>query len=56
VTGHMVEHGLNDVRLHAKIGHAGGDGAAHVMQAPGSNVTVLVGVLCDCFIKRSLRL
>jgi hypothetical protein len=34
VAADVVEHSLDDVRLHAKFGHAGSDSAPYIMQPP----------------------
>ena len=45
VAADMVEHGFDDVRLHAELGHAGRDRASHIMQPPGADRG---GLLVEC--------
>lgn len=50
----MVQHGLNDVRLHPKIGHPGCGRAAQVMQGPVREGLAPAGLL-DPLVQSLLR-
>src|SRR5205823_4507564 len=47
VARYMIQHSLRDVRMHADIGHAGGNTAADIMDYPINNTAALIENLLE---------
>src|SRR5262249_24388337 len=53
VAADVIEHGFDDVWLHAKFGHASSDSASYIMQPPRTNRRLLIK--CRLGLRPSLK-
>ena len=54
VAANVVEQGFDDVRLHAQLGHAGGDRSPHIMKPPRADRGRLL-VECELGLRPALK-